>query len=107
MKSKVFKTTYFILLTLLSVFVLNFVSNVFDFNGTLSRNYKTPWYDTSYIKEPYTNLKFAFVDKESQNTTWLLNSIRTEAWLVKTTQVGDKTFWTIIERKDMTHIKDN
>lgn len=106
MKSKVFKTTRFILLTLLTAFVINFVSNIFEFNKILSNDYKTPWYDSSYIKEPYTNLKFAFVDKESQNTTWLLNSIRTEAWLVQTTQVGDKTFWTIIERKDMTNIKD-
>lgn len=106
MKSKVFKTTRFILLTLLTAFILNFVSNIFTFNQLLSSNYQTPWYDSAYIKEPYTNLRLSLASEENKNTSWLLNSIRTEAWLVQTTKIEDKIFWTILERKDISHIKD-
>lgn len=61
----------------------------------LKGDYKTPWYDARWWKQPFTH--FA-LDGKVENIYWTSNAVG-QPWRVKETTVEDKTFWTIIEKR--------
>ena len=61
-----------------------------------SKKYGTPWYSSSWLEQPVTNLYLAFYPSREYTTT---NAIKSETWRVREVQAGDAVFWTTLERK--------
>lgn len=66
------------------------------YHDQASSDYRTPWYSTSWLEQPYTNLRLLAQPASEYKTR---NAIGTEQWLVRDVKVGSKTFWTILQRK--------
>jgi hypothetical protein len=57
--------------------------------------YKTPWYDARWHKQPVTHI---FLSSRESTIYWTSN-VCGQPWKVKETKVGDKVFWTVIEKR--------
>jgi hypothetical protein len=76
----------------------NIIEDVIDYHECKSSTYQTPWHSDSWIKQPYTEFKLWGM---SNNIYWTKNYIRSQNWLVKDTYIGDKVYWTILERREV------
>ena len=96
MKEKI-KT--FLLFTLLvtTPFIVGYLvvgtADYFDYQSLWDTSYATPWYNSSWIKQPYTNLRLSFGKPQFCVTT---NAVG-DTWFVKETEIKGKTFWTIVQ----------
>lgn len=68
------------------------INDAMEFHDVVKSSYKTPWYSTNWVKQPYTNLRLAFHPKREY---WTENAIHSERWLVREVEFYDTTFWTI------------
>lgn len=57
---------------------------------------KTLWYEASWLKQPYTNLRLSTFPVREY---WTVNAIQSERWLVREIEVGGVTFWTTLRRE--------
>jgi hypothetical protein len=70
--------------------ILSLVFGTIDFVSIQRGEYKTPWYDASFRKDPVTHAVLWFYPSETKVATNAVGHL----WLVKETTVGDKTYWT-------------
>jgi hypothetical protein len=78
--------------------VLILMSDVISFVSIQRGDYKTPWYDARFRKDPVTHAVLWFCPSERKVCTNVVGDL----WLVKETKVGEKTYWTrlaILEKK--------
>ena len=59
-------------------------------------DYATPWYSTSWFEQPFTN---AMLFWRSSREEWKPNAIGTEMWQIREIDVGNKTYWTVLQRR--------
>jgi hypothetical protein len=73
------------------------ISNALDFYDMAhNERYKTPWYSTNWLREPFTNAALQFYPAKEY---WTQNAIKSERWLVREHAVGSVTFWTTLKRE--------
>lgn len=70
-----------------------------EFYQLIRGTYKTPWYSTSWLRQPFTNARLAMLPSQEY---WTTNAIGTERWLVREVQFGDVVFWTTLQRIPLT-----
>jgi hypothetical protein len=68
--------------------------DIITFNSIMRGNYETPWYDGSFISQPYTYLQLS---SQEHNDYWTKNAVG-DSWYVRDVKYKGKTFWTILER---------
>lgn len=93
-----------VMLFFIALFIFSFMITAKDFinfQEITSKQYKTPWYDNSVMKEPYTTVRLALADKSNVKEYWTKNAIGSENWYVREVKVGETEFWTIIERVEL------
>lgn len=73
-----------------------FLADAAAFHLRMSGWYKTPYYENNWFKSPYTMARLALLPHKDQ---WQHNAIKSQVWLVRTVQLGDKEFWTVLERR--------
>ncbi len=56
------------------------------------------WYDARFIHAPVTHLALW---GHPTKVYWKNNAIGSQRWLVSETTLGDKTFWTVLKRIDL------
>ena len=61
-----------------------------------SKKYGTPWFSSSRIELPVTNLFLGFHESREYTT---MNAIKSEIWRVREVCTGDAMFSTTLERK--------
>lgn len=82
-------------LTLFWIFVLLTISrDVESYNSIMSNGYETPWYDNSWIKQPYTSLRLM---NSPYKDYWTKNVVGDD-WYVRDVKHHGKEFWTILKR---------
>jgi len=70
----------FLLICLVPAATVVIVRDALSFHDLAGGPYKTPWYSTSWLAQPYTNLRLALhPDREY----WTMNAIKNERWLVQ------------------------
>lgn len=73
-----------------------FLADAAAFHFGMNGSYKTPYYENSWFKSPYTMARLSMLPHQDQ---WQHNAVKTQVWLVRTVQLGDKEFWTVLERR--------
>lgn len=68
-----------------------FVHGACDFHSCLKGDYSTPWFDKSWVKDPYTNLRLSF----SRPVYYITTNVVGDVWVVKQIAYHGKEFWTI------------
>jgi hypothetical protein len=70
---------------------------MFEYYKILNSNtYFTPWYSTNWVLEPYTNFQM-YLNRE-HSRVYETKSATGVPWVCKETKIGDKKFWTILEK---------
>jgi hypothetical protein len=72
--------------------------NFFEYYSIMENNYSTPWYNNSWFLEPYTHLMM--IGKPT-HVYWSMNAECSEVWKIKEVTIKNKTFWTILERLEV------
>lgn len=85
----------------IAVMAIVTTKDAINFHESLNVAYKTPWYDSNPLKQPYTALRVYLADKGSTTEQWKSNAIGSERWHVRETKFGDTYFWTTLERIDI------
>lgn len=80
------------------LFIMNGVGDFCEYQHIINGNYKTPWYNSNWFVEPYTNFRLSQYKSHYEVKT---NYIGNQLWIVKEIKVGDKEFWTIDYRYDL------
>lgn len=62
----------------------------------LAASQQTPYFDTSWLRQPYTNYRLRAYPATERET---MNAIGSERWLVREIKVGAATFWTVLRRE--------
>ncbi len=78
------------------------IGDVAKFHDLQDGHYKTPWYTTSWLRMPYTNLRLANSERREY---WTKNAIRSEDWLVREVRLGELTYWTTLRREPVESAK--
>ena|SRR6266404_1638850 len=99
MKSLKNNPIVFVIFFLLFILIIGIVGSDFiAYQSIMEGDYKTPWYNPSWLSQPYTNLRLSQYKSTYSVTT---NDAGNQMWIVKETKVGDKKFWTVDYRYDL------
>lgn len=93
-----------VILIAVALFIFSFIivaKDFINFQELTSKQYKTPWYDNSVMKEPYTTVRLALADNSNVKEYWTKNAIGSQKWFVREVKVGETEFWTILERVEL------
>ena len=90
-----------ITIALIVLFCIILTKDFINFQYIILKEYKTPWYENSFIREPYTTVRLALADKNNVKEYWTKNAIGSENWFVREVKVGEIEFWTILERIEL------
>jgi hypothetical protein len=90
------KLKSFIWVLTVAIIIGALLADAAAFHFGMSGSYKTPYYENSWFKSPYTMARLSMLRHKDQ---WQHNAIKTQVWLVRTVQLGDKEFWTVLERR--------
>ena len=96
---------FFCVWGILVTFILGIFVSVKDFvnyQSIMERSHKTPWYDKSWVRQPYTNFRLSRYPSTYYITT---NGIKSQMWVVKETKVGNKDFWTVDYKMELVNHK--
>ena len=83
-----------------------FIHSACNFHSCLKGDYSTPWFDKSWVKDPYTNFRLLFGQTAYRVTTNGAGDI----WVVKQVTYHGKEFWTVdykIDREQIYEKKQN
>ena len=80
------------------LFIMNGVGNFCEYQHIINDSYTTPWYNSSWFVEPYTNFRLSQNKSHYKIKT---NAVGNQMWIVKETKIGNKEFWTIDYRYDL------
>lgn len=78
-----------------SIIVFHITQDAYDFHSVVDSSYNTPWYDNSWIKEPYTMIRLS---NKKKVIYWTKNAVGDD-WRVQDVHYKNTVFWTILEIK--------
>jgi hypothetical protein len=74
--------------------------DIYNFHSHFKGDYSTPWFDKSWVKEPYTNFRLSF----SRPVYYITTNAVGDIWVIKQIPYRDKKFWTVdykIKKEDI------
>jgi hypothetical protein len=78
------------------LYLVHFAVDALKFHEILRGNYGTPWHSSSWLAQPYTNLRLIGKPKSEY---WTKNAVG-DHWYVKDVTFDGKKFWTILKTVD-------
>lgn len=73
-------------------FSIIFANDYFAFKNIMRNTYDTPWYNNSWVKQPYTLYQLSKHEGIIYETKNAVGS----TWVVKETNIQGKNFWTVL-----------
>lgn len=80
------------------IVVMTVGADFLDYQSIMEGNYESPWYNSSWWSQPYTNYRLSQYEPTYEICT---NASKNQMWIVKKVKVGDKEFWTIDYKYDL------
>lgn len=90
----------YVLMLVSGIFLLNFTNDYTSFHRFIQDKHfsKSSWYEENIFSYPYT----LYMLKDAEYTFSVSrNASNTEIWFVKDVCLGEKCFWTIINREEV------
>ena len=86
---------------IIPIFIINLAKDFSTYQSIMEGTYDTPWYSQNWLREPYTNFRLSFYPSLFHIAT---NADHSQIWIEKEKKVGNKTFWTIDYKMQMTNV---